>query len=160
MNMKRFLLYFLFAVLVIFTGCSEEIAPTPYTYSKFFTGENSKTWKIKILEETLDGKVIDRFTLACATDDRYTFFAATGHAFEAVTGSNKCSAEEQNVIEDVWTFNNANATLTMLLPFFVVDSTLPFIVREVDENGMELEIFLDEANTSSYRIHFDVVDED
>lgn len=160
MNMKRFLLYFLFAVLVIFTGCSEEIAPTPYTYSKFFTGENSKTWKIKILEETLDGEVIDRFTLACATDDRYTFFAETGNPFHAVTGINRCSPTEKGLIEDVWTFNNANATLTMVLPFFGVFSPLPFIVREVDNDGMELEIFLDEANTSSYRIHFDLVSED
>jgi hypothetical protein len=160
MNMKRFLLYFLLAALVIVSGCTEEIIPTPYTYSKFFTGENSKTWKLKIIEETLDGKVIDRFPLACATDDRYTFFAATGHAYEALTGTNKCSSSELDVIENVWTFNNASATLTMLLPFFSTDGSLPFIVREVDKSGMKLEIFLDEANTNSYRIHFDVVSED
>jgi hypothetical protein len=158
--MKKLILYFFASVSIMFSGCTEDVTPTPYTYTKVFTGENSKTWKVKILEETLDGKVIDRFTILCAADDRYVFYASTGHAFEALTGSNKCSATEQDVIEDVWTFNNASATLTMLLPFFVEDSTLPFFVREVDKNGMVLEIFLDQKNTNSYRIHLDVVSED
>jgi hypothetical protein len=158
--MKKLILYFIALTPIMFSGCTEEVVPTPYTYTKFFTGENSKTWKIKILEETLDGKVIDRFSLSCASDDRYTFFSETGHAFQAVTGNNRCSADEQGLIEDVWTFNNASATLTMVLPFFDVFSPLPFIVREVDKNGMVLEIFLDQENTNSYRIHLDVVDED
>ncbi len=157
--MKK-LFYLLLPALITFSGCTEEVTPTPYTYTKFFTGENSKTWKLKILEETLDGKVIDRFTISCAADDRYIFFAETGHAFQAITGNNRCSTEEQGLIEDVWTFNNASATLTMVLPFFGVFSPLPFIVRDVDKNGMVLEIFLDQENTNSYRIHLDVVDED
>ncbi len=158
MPMKKLILYFI--LLALSFSCTEEIVPTPYTYTKFFTGENSKTWKFKIIEETLDGKVIDRFSIPCAVDDRYVFFAATGHAYEAQTGNNKCSTSEENIIEDVWTFNNANATLTMLLPFFSTDGPLPFIVREVDKSGMKLEIFLDQENTNSYRIQFDVVSED
>jgi hypothetical protein len=158
--MKKLLLYLFSLVLIILSACTEEVIPTPYTYTKVFTGENSKTWKLKILEEALDGKVIDRFNLPCATDDRYVFFAKTGHPFEAQTGTNKCSAGEQNVIADVWSFNNANATLTMLLPFFSTTSTLPFFVREVDKSSMILEIFLDQENTNSYRIHLDVVSED
>jgi hypothetical protein len=160
MNMKRFFLYFLLAALVIFNGCSEEIAPAPYTYTKFFTGDNSKTWKFKILEETLNGKVIFRTTINCATDDEYVFYAKTGHVFEVQTGSKRCSASETDIIEDVWTFNNATATLTMAFPFLADGISLPFIVREVDKNGMVLEIFLDQENTNSYRIHLDVVDED
>lgn len=158
MPMKKLILY---VILFAFGfSCTEEIVPTPYTYTKLFTGENSKTWKFKIIEETLNGKVIDRFSIPCAVDDRYVFFAATGHAYEAQTGNNKCSTGEQNIIEDMWTFNNASATLTMILPFFTADSALPFIVREVDKTGMKLEIFLDEANTNSYRIQLDVVSED
>ena len=161
MNMRKpyFSLLTLLTLLVL--SCTEEIDPTPYTYTKLFTGENSKTWKINFLEETLNGDIIDRFSLNCATDDEYVFYANTEHSFEVSTGSRKCNeVPEANLIEDTWTFTNANATLTMIMPFFTPDFSLPFIVRDVDKNDMELEIFYDEANTGSYRIHFEAIDED
>ena len=47
----------------------------------------------------------------------------------------------------------------MILPIFA-DNSLPFIVREAEEDDMEVEIFFDETNTSSYRIHFEAIDEE
>ena len=47
----------------------------------------------------------------------------------------------------------------MILPIFS-DSALPFTVKEVDGDDMEVEIFFDETNTGSYRIHFEAIDEE
>jgi len=153
--------YFFTICLSFLLSCSEDIVPSPYTYTKVFTGENSKTWAVKFLEETLDGKVIDRFTISCASDDKYIFYANAERKYEALTGTKKCYATpEANKIENVWSFTNSTATLTMLLPFFSTTTAYPFIVREADSNTMELEIFLDEANTQSYRIHFESIAED
>ncbi len=146
-------------LLLVVVSCTEEVTPTPYKYTTVFTGENSKTWKVKFLEYTLDGKVDETFNVACATDDKYTFYANSERGYKATTGSKKCSTDESDVINDSWSFNNASATLTMVLPFFT-ESSLPFIVRAARKNKMELEIFLDEKNTSSYRIHFEATDED
>lgn len=141
-------------------SCSEEKIIVPYEFSKVFTGEIKKTWKVKFFEETLDGKVIDTFNVACGSDDLYTFHNDFDHTFEAKTGSNKCNnPPEADTIKDIWTFSNASSTLTMILPLFDPETRLPFIVREVNKDNMELEIFFD-GNASSYRIHFDVTDED
>ncbi len=142
-------------------SCSEELKPTPYVYTKVFTGEHSKTWKVKFLEQTLNGDVIETFTVACASDDQYTFYANPEHAYQAKTGLNKCYTNpEPDVINYSWDFNNASATLSMLLPFFDPTSSLPFIVLEVKKDNMEVEIFLNEKNTKSYRIHFEATHED
>ena len=140
-------------------GCSEEFTPTPYTYSKLFTGENNKTWKITLFEETLDGKVISKFMPSCLTDDRFVFYANSEHSYQAISGSAKCFEDEADTTNDRWTFSNATATLTMILPIFS-DSALPFTVKEVDGDDMEVEIFFDETNTGSYRIHFEAIDEE
>jgi hypothetical protein len=157
----KFLYAFVFGVVLLLNfSCSEEIKPTPYDYTTIFTGQNSKTWKLKFLEETLNGEVIETFNIACAADDKYIFYANTERSYEAITGSKKCNDDEAGTISDSWSFNNASATLGMLLPFFTTDGALPFIVREVKSNKMELEYFFDEKNTQSYRMHFDAVDED
>jgi hypothetical protein len=49
--------------------------------------------------------------------------------------------------------------MNIILPLFA-DFKLPYFVRDVDETEMELEIFLDEENTSSYRITFKAIDEE
>jgi len=142
-------------------SCTEEVKPTPYEYAKVFTGVHSKTWKVKFLEQTLNGDVIDTFTVPCATDDQYTFYANPEHAYQAKTGSNKCNAvPEADVITDSWDFNNASATLLMILPFFDATSRLPFIVLEAKKDKMVVEIFITEKNTESYRMHFEATNED
>ena len=144
--------------LLIMCSCSEEVLPTPYEYTKIFTGENSKTWKLKFLEQTFDGNVEETFNVACGSDDQYTFYANSERAYKVTTGAKKCDTDESDVIDDSWTFNNASATLTMILPFFT-ESSLPFIVREAKKNKLELEFFLDEKNTASYRIHLELSNE-
>ena len=152
-------------VMIIFqlTGifsCSEELKPTPYVYTKIFTGENSKTWKCKFLEQTLNGSITDTFTVSCSTDDLYTFFANPEHSYQVKTGLKKCFAPpEADVINDTWNFNNASATLSMILPFFDDTSPLPFILIDVTKSKMVTEIFLDQNNTESYRIHFESTNE-
>ncbi|MBL7858363.1 MAG: hypothetical protein JNM57_11795 [Cyclobacteriaceae bacterium] len=143
---------FLFSV-----SCSEELTPTPYTYTQFFTGENSKTWKIKFFEETSNGNIVDRFSVACTSDDQYIFYAGADRLFETTSGSRKCS-DEAGLISDSWTFSNATATLTMILPVFSPDFSLPFIVKKLDKKDMVLEIFFDD-DAGSYRIHFEATAE-
>ena len=144
--------------LLILVSCSEEVIPTPYEYTKIFTGETSKTWKLKFLEQTLDGDVEETFNVSCGSDDQYVFYANSERAYKVTTGTKKCDVDESDVIDDSWSFNNASATLTMILPFFTT-SSLPFIVREAKKNKLELEFFLDEENTKSYRIHLESVKE-
>lgn len=151
---------FLLAVgVLVFFSCSEDIEPTPYTYTRVFTGENNKTWKVEYIEETLNDKVIDRFLPGCIADDRYIFYANAERAFHALTGSSRCFSGEPSRIEDTWSFNNGSATLFIILPF-LADFSLPYIVKEARSKKMELEIFLDEDNTESYRIHFEAIDEE
>ena len=146
-------------LLLMIGACTEQITPTPYTYTSVFTGAHSKTWTVKFLEQTQNGEVAETFKLdACWNDNEYTFYANSEHAFTATSGAAKCSDTEADVINDTWGFNNATATLTMVLPFFT-ESSLPFIVKEAKKGNMQLEIFLDENNTSSYRIHFESTSE-
>lgn len=152
---------FSFSVLIglLAAGCHESAEPKPFTYSQVFTGERSKTWAITLFEETLDGKVVDRFTVDCTTDDEFTFHATSDRLYEAKSGSKKCSTDEPAITTDSWSFTNATATLTFILPLFS-DSPLPFIVQEIDDDEMTLEIFFDEAGTASYKIYFELTDED
>lgn len=151
--------FLLLTGLVITLSCTEEIKPTPYTYTKLITGENSKTWKIKSFEYVVDGEVNDRFSVDCTSDDKYIFYGNTERAYQVNTGSKRCDATEAGLISDTWSFTNSNATLIVIMPVFTTDYALPFFVRELDEDDMELEIFLDEKNTESYRIKLDAIDE-
>lgn len=158
--MGKLLQYCIWGVAAaIALSCSEELKPTPYTYTKLFTGENNKTWKIKIFEETLNDEVIDRFLPGCISDDRFKFYANAERLYETTSGSQKCFDGEPSLTSSTWTFANSSATLTMIIPA-LADGTLPFFVREADEDDMVIEIFFDETNTSSYRIHFESVDEE
>jgi len=143
-------------------SCKEEVVPTPYTYTKVFTGEHSKTWKAKFFEQTLNGDVVETFSVSCTTDDLFTFTANPEHSYKVTTGSKKCdsSPAEGDEIIDTWDFVNATATLQIIFPVFDPTSRLPFIVREAKKNSMVLEIFFDETGKESYRIHFEVTDED
>jgi hypothetical protein len=157
--MKRRLLAFVIGVSLAFSACQEELEPTPLTYTRVFTGEVSKTWKLTIMEETQDGKVIDRFTVNCANDDRFIFYATSDRLYEVKSGNQKCFAGEPATFTDTWSFNNATATLTIVIPF-LADSRLPFIVKDVDKDDMELEIFFDEQGTGSYKLYFELIDEE
>jgi hypothetical protein len=145
-------------LIVAFSSCTKEITPLPNLYTRVFTGTNSKTWKVKFIEETLNGKIEDTFNVPCAADDTYTFFANSERAYKAITGNRRCSDNEPSVIDDSWSFSNASATISIVLPFFS-ENSLPFIVREAKKNNMILEIYFDSTNTSSYRVHFESTNE-
>ena len=87
-------------LFLIVGSCTEEILPTPYEYTKIFTGEKSKIWKLNFLEQTLDGKVEETFNVPCAIDDEYIFYANSERAYKATTGSKKC------VLQLKWTYYN------------------------------------------------------
>jgi hypothetical protein len=151
------ILYGLMVLLI--SGCHEELEPTPYQYSRYFTGENSKTWALTYVEETEQGKVIDRFPVDCTKDDEYIFYATSDRLYEVKSGSTKCFTDEPASMVDSWAFTNASATLTIILPV-LSSQPLPFIVRKVDDNDLTLEIFLDQEGTASYRIYFELKDEE
>jgi len=161
MNMKKhtvhILLFGLLSIAVV--ACHQELEPTPYAYTQFFTGKISKTWAMTFLEYTKDGKVVDRFPIDCAKDDQYIFYSTSDRLYEMKSGSQKCSTDEADKLTDTWSFNNASATLTMIIPVLSSQS-LPFIVRKVDKDDLTLEIFLDQEGIESYRIYFKLTDEE
>ena len=61
--------------------------------------------------------------------------------------------------EATWSFVNSGATLTIPIPRIFGNFYIPFIVREVTKDRMELEIFADQENTISYQIIMRSVDE-
>ena len=156
-------LSFTHVLLLLFVGfsCSEEIKPTPFEYTTIFTGENSKTWKMKFVELAFDGEVVETAVDACSTDDKFIFYANTERSFEITTGSKKCDSTpaEPSTISDSWSYNSGAATLSIIYPPLTTEGSLPFIVRDVKKGKMELEFFLNESNTASYRIHFESTDE-
>jgi len=151
-------IFLILAIAIIGISCSEELKPTPYTYTQRFTGANNKTWKITLFEETLNGDVINRFSPTCLKDDKFIFYANTEHLFEAHSGSNKCFQDEPDATTSSWSFSNATATLTMVLPI-LSDNSLAYIVRRADDSKLQVELFFDESNTTSYRIQFEAIDE-
>ncbi|MFZ5999943.1 MAG: hypothetical protein ACOYW3_05495 [Bacteroidota bacterium] len=157
--MQKLLAISLLSATFLVAGCTESLDPTPYTYTKVFTGEVSKTWSLTLIEVTENNKVVDRFKVDCALDDSYTFYATSDRLYKVDQGSAKCSEEETSSLTDVWAFNNATATLTIILPI-LSSSRLPFIVKKADDDDLLLEIFFDEEGTGSYRIHFEAKSEE
>ena len=155
----RNLFLILVCLALLGVSCSEELKPTPYTYTRHFTGANSKTWKVKLFEETLNGKVVDRFMPSCLTDDQFIFSANSDHAYQTTSGSKKCFEEEAASTVSSWTFVNATATLTIPFGLFG-DGPIPFFVIEAGDEDFVAELFFDQASTESYRIHFELVDEE
>ena len=146
--------------LITALSCSEELDPTPYTYSQIFSGKNSKTWVYKSIILWEEGKSDISYTLpSCIRDDQYIFYANAEKKLEVTNGPTKCSPDEPDIlVTDSWSFINGGATLNMTIPF-LADISLPFIVREVTKNRMLLEIFLDFEGTISYRIEFESIAE-
>ena len=96
----------------------------------------------------------------CLRDDTFIFHANSEHSYETLSGSNKCFSEpEPDHVIDTWSFNNATSALVMIIPR-VSDLALPYLVREADEEEMIVEIFFDQENTESVRIHFEAIDEE
>jgi hypothetical protein len=144
-------------IILIIAGCTEQPEVIPYEYSKIFTGDTKKGWSIRSYQYTEEGKATQTGKLDdCLSDDLYILFANEERRVEIRDNSNKCVEDDPDLLfEGSWSFVNTNATLS--LPFPLLTSSvpaLPFIVREVAEDRMTLEIFLDDEGTTSYRFNF------
>lgn len=159
---KNLLFYFLF-LLIGSLGCTESAEPKPYSYSKIFTGEVSKTWKLDRLVFREKGKTDEILGLSnCEKDDLYTFYANDEKLFEVDNGTIACASDNGNdlLVSYVWEFNQAKASLSMVTPNIFGYFFIPFIVKDADDKAMELELFLDEDATVSYVLFFKLVDEE
>lgn len=146
----------LLAFSYFFMSCSEALKPVPLTYTKVFTGDDHKSWSIQYLQFKQEGKGDQTFGLdACQADDKYIFYANPDREYAIDNNSTTCTSDigVSNSITDTWSFVNATATLTIIIPVFS-DSALPFFVRSATDKQLVLEIFTDQSNTSSYRIYF------
>lgn len=143
-------------------GCSETKEPTPYTYTQIFTGKTSKTWKIDRVLFRESGKTDAPLSLSsCVRDDLYIFYANTEKKFDVQNGTIACSDDTDNLlISYKWEFNQASASLSMVMPHLFGPYFIPFTVKEAKSDKMTLEIFLDEAATISYLFEFKRVSED
>lgn len=153
-------------LLLSVLSCSEEIKPVPYTYTRVFTGEVSKTWDLGRLVIKETGRAEQEAGIdPCGGDDRYIFYANTERLFEVKNGRSACDPEDSGLVEDdllvsyLWEYNSASATLSMVLPHIFGNFFVPFTVKEANKDSMVLELFLNEENTSSYVFYFNAVEE-
>ncbi len=161
--MPHFTRSILFLGILLLGACSEKLEPTPFTYSNIFTGQTKKSWRLTQLTIWEEGKpdiTITESQLpqalggACIADDLYTFSANAERTFEVLEGATKCNPNDPDVyLTDTWSYASGNATLTFLFPV-LADFPLPFIVLRATPSEMEVEIFLNESNSESYRMVF------
>jgi hypothetical protein len=145
----------------VLISCSEEKEVKPFTYTKVFTGENSKTWVIEEVVVKKIGQADQEIELeSCEKDDRYTFNADEEKSFVITNGNNKCDpAEEDEYVRDTWSFVNAGSAMNFAVPRIFGFYIIPFIVKEVNDSSLVVEVYADLENTISYQITFKAVDE-
>ena len=150
--------YLAFILVVIAAACTEEPEVIPYTYTDAITGGDKKGWNIRSYQLLEEGKGTQTGRLSdCLADDLYIFFANEERRMEVRDNDEKCDPADPDLItEGNWGFSNSGATLTMPFPL-LADVPLPFILREVTEDRMTIEIFFNE-NKSSYRFNFRVAE--
>lgn len=143
-----------FALLATLMACTEQVKVTPFTYPEVFTGETRKGWTIRNVQLLQDGKGTQTFQLdQCATDDLYVFYNNPERTYQVTEGATKCNDGDPNTLVDSsWAFINSSASLTIIMPL-LADVPLPFIVKEIDDTKMVLDIYFDD-NKSSYRFNF------
>lgn len=148
------------AVVLLGTGgCSEEIKPTPVTYSQLLTGQESKSWRltnIRILDAGEDSGPINvqQNFEPCIADDVYTFYANDVKTFEVREGASKCNAGDPDLyVENTWSMVNATATLSFVMPLLTTEFALPFTVKSLTENNLTVEFYFEDIDLS-YRFTF------
>ena len=157
--MKRISTYLILASLFVGLSCSEELNPQPYEYTRLLTNGSAKTWVLSHYAFTENGEVDNSSILACYKDDRHTFWANPEKSIQVTGGENKCVEDEPGMlINDTWSFNNANATLIVEISLIV--GKLPYFIRDLDEDDLVLEIFIDQESIFSYRIYFEAVEDE
>lgn len=134
-------------------ACSEEVKVEPFIYPQVFTGTEKKGWAIRNIQLVQKGKGTITFGITpCALDDLYIFYNNAENSYQVVEGASKCAPEDPAIVVDSnWSFVNASATLTIIMPL-LSSGPLPFIVKEVDNAKLVLDIYLDD--NVNYRINF------
>lgn len=142
------------SLLFMLIACTEEVKVTPFTYQQAFTGEEKKGWSIRSVQLLQDGKGTQTFQLdQCITDDVYVFYNNSERTYQVTEGATKCNESDPGTIVDSsWGFINSTASLTIIMPLLSSDP-LPFVLKEVDNAKMVLDIYFDEDH-SSYRFNF------
>src|ERR1041384_5997248 len=110
--------YITIALLFSVLACSEPLKVEPLTYTQIFSGKTKKTWTIRSVQQTQNGKGTQTFTLdPCIYDDQYVFSNDFDKTYQVLDGSNKCNDSDPDVLaESSWSFVNATSTLTIIVP--------------------------------------------
>lgn len=143
------------AVLVAMAmACTEEVKVIPFTYPQVFTGEVKKGWSIRSVQLLQNGKGTTTFDLdKCITDDIYIFYNNPERTYQVTEGATTCNEGDPNLIVDSnWGFTNSTAQLMIVMPLLDSDP-IPFVLKEVDNIKMTLDIYFDD-NQASYRFNF------
>lgn len=148
----------LFGLLTL-VGCAEINEPKPLTYTQLLTGTEKKTWTLtsfEVIDEKVPSGPIPAqqlFDNACEADDQFVFYANAERKYEYTNGPLKCASGEPDILlTDTWSFVNATATLEFALPVLTTQK-LPYIVKNLTNTSMTLEIYLDDLD-ASYRFVF------
>jgi hypothetical protein len=153
MNMKRILATI--ASLYMLISCTEPVDVIPFTFPEKFTGEVRKAWAIRSIQFLQNGKGTQTFSLEpCVMDDLYVFYNNPERTYQVTTGATICDGQVApgRIADSNWSFVNATATLTILMPL-LADEPLPFILNEVDDAKMVIDIYFAD-NQSNYRFNF------
>lgn len=153
--MMKYLSYILIFISVVVISCTEPLQPKPYTYSQLLTGENVKFWRLEGLQFRQDDKAPQSFEVPddCVFDDLYVFYATDDRKFEIQEGATKCNPEDPDVfLTESWSLTSGRATLEFVIPI-LAPFKLPYIVQELTENRLVVEIYFNE-NKQSYRMIF------
>jgi hypothetical protein len=140
----------------VLTACSEEVEPTPATYSQLLTGTTSKTWRLTEIQLLESGKEPTNFDVPnnCVYDDVFVFYAGEAKKFEVQEGASKCDPTDPDVfVEDTWSVINASGTINFVFPLFGGTSSIPFILKRLTERSMTVEYYNPDDNYS-YRFTF------
>lgn len=147
--MKSYKIYLVFLPLMILLSCSEEIKPTPTTYSKLLTGEESKTWRMVALSITIiEGGTKYQIPVenSCADsidyyDNYYTFYANPERTLEVSEGPEKCDFNETYSLVDTWALDNATATLTFVFLPLTAEFRFPYTIKDLTERKLTIEAY-------------------
>jgi hypothetical protein len=149
-TIKKFtIMVFLFGII----SCSEDIKPTVYNYSQIFTGKTKRTWVINQIVQRQTGKKDKSLSLnPCGMDDKYIFYSNDEKLYEVNNGTSVCNGDDADplLVSYTWSFNNANASLTIVMPHVFGNFLIPFTVLKATKDEMDLEVFFDQKNTVSY----------
>jgi len=144
-------------LITLLAACTEQVDITPYDFPKVFTGESSRSWKLRSLQLIREGKGAVPLTVrACEADDIYTFYFNSDRRYTVSNGASKCSdSEPDDLVDSNWGFINSTSTLTIMMPLFG-DGDIPFTLKEADDTKMTIDIYVDEAKTAAYRVNLRV----